>query len=151
MISTSYRAFPLFPCHKATKNRLQLNCFLVLREVCWNLVFSPGSNILYQENIYSTTQSVRQHVFHKKEFHYLNVPRIGLFMAYDVFDCSFTCLSNQLCFSVNLAASKGADGKLWCELLPSDKYRNFTQFKENKSAHHFFIEVRNIFNADHFD
>lgn len=87
----------------------------------------------------------------KKEFHYLNVSRIGLFMAYDVFDCSFTCLSNQLCFSVNLAASKGADGKLWCELLPSDKYRNFTQFKENKSAHHFFIEVRNIFNADHFD
>lgn len=90
-------------------------------------------------------------MFHKKEFHYLNVPRIGLFMAYDVFDCTFKCLSNQLCFSVNLAASKGAEGKLWCELLPSDRYTNFTQFKENKSVHHFFIEVRNIFNADHFD
>ena len=103
-----------------------------------------------QENIYSTTQSVRQHVFHKEEFHYLNVPKIGLLMVYDVFDCTFECLSNHLCFSVNLAVFKGVDGRLWCELLSSDKYRNFTQFKGNKSAHHFFIRVRSFFKHKSF-
>ena len=71
-------------------------------------------------------------------------------MVDDVFDCTFECLSNHLCFSVNLAASKGVDGRLWCELLSSDKYRNFTQFKENKSAHHFFITVRSIFTRKSF-
>ncbi|KAL9988095.1 hypothetical protein ACROYT_G002498 [Oculina patagonica] len=64
----------------------------------------------------------------------------GTFTVYDVFDCTFECLSNSLCFSVNLAASKGADGKLWCELLSSDKYRNFTEYKENKSSHHFAMK-----------
>ena len=72
-------------------------------------------------------------------------------MLYDVFDCTFECLSNHLCFSVNLAASKGADGKLWCELLSSDKYRNFTEFKGNNSAHHFFIPVWSIFKLNLFN
>ena len=63
----------------------------------------------------------------------------------DVFDCTSECLSNNLCFSVNLAASKAADGKLWCELLSSDKYRNSTEYKENNDSHHFFIKVGNIF------
>ncbi len=93
----------------------------------------------------STLHSVRQQVFTKHDFHYLNVPRVETFTVYDVFDCTFECLSNTLCFSVNLAASKGADGKLWCELLSSDKYRNFTEYKENKSSHHFAMKVGTFF------
>ena len=104
---------------------------------------------MYNEGIYSTSQmqSVRQHAFFKDEFHYLNVPIVGVFTMYDVFDCTFECLSNHLCFSVNLAATIGADGKLWCELLSSDKYRNSTEYKGNKSSHHFYIKVRDIFKA----
>jgi len=119
-----------------------LSVLFVSSDLITEATCSEGSNVLHQENIYSTTQSVRQHIFLKEEFHYLNVPGIGLHMVYDVFDCTFECLSNHLCLSVNLAASKGADGRLWCELLSSDKYRNFTQFKENKSTHHFFIKGR---------
>ncbi|KAL9953969.1 hypothetical protein ACROYT_G041453 [Oculina patagonica] len=85
-------------------------------------------------------QSFKQRQFSKEAFHYLNVPTVGTVSVYDVFDCTFECLSNPLCFSVNLAASKGADGKLWCELLSSDKYRNFTEYKENKTSHHFAIK-----------
>ncbi len=70
------------------------------------------------------------------------MPRVGILSVYDVFDCTFECLTNPLCFSVNLAASKGADGKLWCELLSYDKYRNFTEYKGNKTSHHFAIKVR---------
>ena len=71
-------------------------------------------------------------------------------MVYDVFDCTFECVGNHLCFSVNLAATKGIDGRLWCELMSSDKYRNLTQLKGNKSAHHFFIEVQTIFKHKSF-
>ena len=71
-------------------------------------------------------------------------------MVYDVFDCTFECVGNHLCFSINLAATKGIDGRLWCELMSSDKYRNFTQLKGNKSAHHFFIQVRSIFKHKSF-
>ena len=33
-----------------------------------------------------------------------------------------------------MAAFKAADGKLWCELLSSDKYRDSANYKENMSA-----------------
>ena len=89
----------------------------------------------------SLSQTFKQRQFTKDEFHYLNVPRVGTFTAYDVLDCTFECLSNHLCLSFNLAASKGADGTLWCELLSSDKYRTSTEYKENKSSHHFAIMV----------
>ncbi|PFX25318.1 Basement membrane-specific heparan sulfate proteoglycan core protein [Stylophora pistillata] len=38
-----------------------------------------------------------------------------------------------------MAASKEAYGKLWCELLSSDKYRDAENYKENTSAHHLSI------------
>ena len=118
-----------------------LNC-----RVSKSLLFSnTGSNILTQhEGAYSILHSVRQHAFSKHECHYLNVSRVGTFAVYDFFDCTFGCLSNPLCFSVNLAASKGANGKHLCELLSSDKYRNFTEYKGNKTFHHFAIKVESF-------
>ena len=89
----------------------------------------------------TSSPTFRQRLFSKDEFHYLNVRRIGIFAAYDVFDCTFKCLRNPLCFSVNLAASKGADGKLWCELLSADKHSNAKDYNRNSSSHHFFNMV----------
>ena len=86
----------------------------------------------------------KQRQFSKEEFYYLNVSQVGTFTAYDVFDCIFECLSNNLCFSLNIATSKGASGKLLCELLSSDKYRNAEEYKENRSSHHFSIMVRPV-------
>ena len=40
-----------------------------------------------------------------------------------------------------MAASKGADGKLWCELLSSEKHSNPEEYKGNESSHHFSIKV----------
>ena len=93
------------------------------------------------KDAWSISQTVRQHVFIKDEFHYLNVSRVGSFTVYDIFDCTFECLSNPSCLSVNLAASKGAKGQLWCELLSFDKYKNAKDYEENKSSHHFSIMV----------
>ena len=67
--------------------------------------------------------------------------RVGTFNVYDAFDCTFECLSNPSCLSVNMAAYKGANGELWCELLSSDKYRNPKDYEGNKKSHHFSIMV----------
>ena len=83
-----------------------------------------------------------QDLFIKDEFHYLNVPRVGTHTVSDVFDCTFACLSSPSCLSLNMAASKGADGKLWCELLSSVKDSNPKEYNlGNKSSHHLFIQV----------
>ena len=60
---------------------------------------------------------------------------------YDIFDCIFECLSSPSCLSFNLAASKGENGKLWCDLLSSDRYRNLREYNENMTSHHFFTMV----------
>ena len=80
----------------------------------------------------------------KEEFYYLHVSRVGTFTVYDAFDCTFECLNNPSCVSVNMAASRGANDELWCELLSSDKYRNSSEYHGNKSSHHFAMKVGNI-------
>ncbi|KAL9954489.1 hypothetical protein ACROYT_G042037 [Oculina patagonica] len=79
-------------------------------------------------------------VFLKHELHYLNVPNIGALTVYDIFDCTFECLQVPLCISINLALNKGADGKLVCELLSSDKYIDSNEYRANESSHHFSIK-----------
>ena len=76
------------------------------------------------------------HVFLRHEFHYLDVPKAGTIKVDDIFDCTFECLQIPTCVSVNLAASKGADGMFWCEILSSGKYLNPTEFKANETSHH---------------
>ncbi|XP_027037861.1 uncharacterized protein LOC113666293 [Pocillopora damicornis] len=85
-------------------------------------------------------QTFKQRQFSKEEFYYLNVTRVGMFTSNDMFDCTFECVRNTLCLSINMAASRGADGKLWCELLSSDKSRaDAENYSQNMSSHHLFI------------
>ena len=101
--------------------------------------FLPAEfNTLYHRDL-------RQDIFVKDDHHYLNIPRVGTYAVYDTLDCTIECLSNPSCFSLNLAASKGADGKLWCELLSSEKYSNPGEYKRNESSHHFSITVSLLF------
>ncbi|RMX56769.1 hypothetical protein pdam_00018047, partial [Pocillopora damicornis] len=83
---------------------------------------------------------VRQRVILKETFHYLHAPSIGTLAAHDVFDCTFECLSNPLCSSLNLASSKRADGTLLCEFLSSDRYRNPKEYRRNQSSHHLYFK-----------
>ncbi|CAH3128168.1 unnamed protein product [Pocillopora meandrina] len=48
-----------------------------------------------------------------------------------MFHCALACLRNNLCLSLNMATSHGTDGKLWCELLSSDKNRNAGNYHKN--------------------
>ena len=86
-------------------------------------------------------QDLRQDVFVKEEYYFLNVSGIGTLTVYDTFDCTFECLSNPSCLSLNLAAFKEADGKFSCEPLSSHKFINPNEYKENESLHHFSLKV----------
>ena len=83
----------------------------------------------------------RQAFFIRDEIHYLDVPRVGTYIVHGIFDCTFKCLNNPSCLSLNLAAFKQADGKLWCELLSSEKYSKPEEYKRNDTSHHYSIKV----------
>ena len=105
------------------------------------VVFTPGLKSSKQGWL-PFEHTSRQCQFFQEEFHYLNVARIGVFTLHNLFDCTFKCLRNALCLSINVAASKGANEKLWCELLSSDKYRDAESYNENMSSHHLSIQVQ---------
>lgn len=116
-------------------------------DIC--IVFTPGV-ISLEQNWPSFHGTFKVYQFSREEFYYLNVTRVGIFTYYDLLDCIFECVRNTLCLSINVVAFAGADGKLWCELLSSDKYRNAENFKENISWHHFSIMVRILFHPFFF-
>ncbi|PFX25319.1 hypothetical protein AWC38_SpisGene10090 [Stylophora pistillata] len=85
-------------------------------------------------------QTFKQRQFLREEFHHLNVTRVKIVTLYYLLDCTFECLRNTLCLSINIAVSRGEDGKLWCELLSSDKYRaDAENYSQNMSSYHLFI------------
>ena len=90
-------------------------------------------------------QDIRQAIFIKDESHYLNVATVGTHIVNDIFDCTLRCLGNPHCLSLNMAASKEANGKIWCELLSSEKYSKPEEYKVNSSSHHFSIKVGKTF------
>ena len=73
-------------------------------------------------------------------FHYLNVDKVGSALVKKLSECNFNCLNAVSCFSFNLAASPDG-GKLWCELLATDKYNASDKFQVNESSHHYSIYV----------
>ena len=78
------------------------------------------------------------------EFSYLNITSIGWNLTQDENDCGYACLEIPTCFSYNVAAFPDVNGKLLCELLPSDKFNNSDKFNASKTFHHFYIPVRQL-------
>ena len=78
------------------------------------------------------------------EFSYLNITSIGWNLTQDENDCGYACLEIPSCFSYNVAAFPDVNGKLLCELLPSDKFNNSDNFNASKEFHHFYIPVRQL-------
>ena len=70
-------------------------------------------------------------------FSFLNITSLGSDLVDDQMDCGFTCLEIPLCFSYNVAAFSDINGKLLCELLPSDKFNNSDNFTSSPFYHHF--------------
>ena len=79
--------------------------------------------------------------FKDERFSYLNITSLRTDLVEHETDCVFACLKNPSCFSYNLAAYPDINGKLLCELLPSEKYNNSDKFAPSQVFHHFSIVV----------
>ncbi|XP_068683338.1 uncharacterized protein [Montipora foliosa] len=86
-----------------------------------------------------THTGVRYANFKEDKFSYLNITILGYSHVDRTPQCSLACLETATCFSYNLAAKPDINGKLLCELLPSDKYNNSDKFVSNEFFHHFSI------------
>lgn len=126
----------MFSLQKVSNMQLYLKAMKYWFFFCiyWSSYLSPTTTSRIQ-------QTSHQHVFIKDEFHFLDVPGVGRYSALDIYDCIFKCLLNPQCNSVNMAAETDAVRKLWCELLPSDIYKNSKDYNKNMSSHHFSMQV----------
>ena len=86
--------------------------------------------------------------FKTYEFSYLNIANIGSELVQSDTECGFACLGITSCFSYNLAAFSDVNGKLLCELLPSDNFNNSDKFTFSPYHHHLSIPVSTILNLD---
>ena len=104
------------------------------------IVLTAESNILEHDDSLSHNWLL----FSVDEFHYLNAARVASTTAYSDFDFTLKCHRNPFCQSINLATSKDTNGKLWCELLSSDRYKNSLDYKESKISHNHFLLVGSV-------
>ncbi len=84
--------------------------------------------------------------FEADKFSYLNITSIVSYPVKDDSECGFACLEIPSCVSYNLAAYPDVNGKLLCELLPSNKYNNSDKISASQVFHHFSITVRVLLN-----
>ncbi|XP_078368265.1 uncharacterized protein LOC144652108 [Oculina patagonica] len=77
--------------------------------------------------------------FKGHKFSYLNITPLGTDLVPQSSQCGTACVNIPSCFSFNLAAFSDINGKLSCELLPSDKYNNSDKFVASQFYHHFSI------------
>ena len=76
------------------------------------------------------------------KFSFLNITNIGSDYVLKGSECGLACVNIPSCFSFNLAAfSDVMNGKILCELLPSDIYNNSKRFVASQFHHHYSIAV----------
>ena len=80
--------------------------------------------------------------FKAHKFSYLNVTSLSTEYVVSSRECWFACVKAPSYFSLNVAACLNFSGKVLCELLPSDKYKNPHKFVGSEFFHHFSIWVR---------
>ena len=101
-------------------------------------VYIDGSQALKRD----TGKGVAYANFAAHEFRCLNLVPLVSTSVKDPRECGKLCVDHYSCFSTNLAAFCDQDGKIICELLPSDKYNNSNKFLESAAYHHLSIKVR---------
>ena len=75
--------------------------------------------------------------FKHEQFSYLNIIRIDSKLVQKDIECGLACLQVTSCSSFNLATFPDINGKLLCELLPSDKHRMPNELIHNPMFDHF--------------
>ena len=105
-------------------------------------VYIDGSKALKRD----AGEGVAYANFALHKFRYLNDTPLISASVKEPRECGKLCVDHSLCFSTNLAAFRDQNGKMICELLPSDKFNSSNEYIENATFHHFSIEVRPLSN-----
>ena len=82
--------------------------------------------------------------FATHRFRYLNITPLVSASVKEIQECGKLCVDHSSCFSTNFAAFFNEEGKIFCELLPSDKYNNSDKFLDNAVFHHLSVKVGKI-------
>ena len=122
----------------------RLTCFLTFSVVISQVFYLSSMCLIYQAFSRGSTENLVHVNFIRDEFTYLNITSLTTVPTQDECECSFSCLETPSCFSYNLAVFPDDQRKLFCELLPSDKYNNSEKFGPNQFFHHFSITVRGM-------
>ncbi|XP_020615274.1 neurogenic locus notch homolog protein 1-like [Orbicella faveolata] len=78
--------------------------------------------------------------FKAHKFSLLNITNIGSDYVLKGSECGLACVNMPSCFSFNLASfSDIVNGKILCELLPSDRYNNSAKHVGSKLFQHYSI------------
>ena len=85
--------------------------------------------------------------FAAHKFRYLNITPLVSTSVKEIRECGKLCIDHSSCFSANFAGFFHEEGKIFCELLPSDKYNNSNKFHDSAVFHHLSIKVsKNVIN-----
>ena len=79
--------------------------------------------------------------FVKNPSNRLNAAVLASLMVYRPVDCTYECINNQDCHSVNFATTSLIDGMHWCELLSTDKFHNSGDLVLHETYDHYNIKV----------
>jgi len=78
--------------------------------------------------------------FKAHKFSFLNITNIGSDYVLKGSECGLACVNMPSCFSFNLASFYDImNGKIFCELLPSDIYNNSKKFVASQFYRHYSI------------
>ncbi|XP_027038418.1 uncharacterized protein LOC113666824 [Pocillopora damicornis] len=72
-------------------------------------------------------------------FHYLHISALEKRHVVEPIDCSFACLRNAFCVSLNVAAVADGKGKYWCELLSSNIHSDAAKLAANYRSRHYSL------------
>ena len=108
---------------------------IITQAVIFFLVFT--THLVYQaasEDFIDGSKALKRHTgegvsfanFALHKFRYLNLAPLASSSVKEPRECGKLCVDHSSCFSTNLAAYRDQNGKMLCELLPSDKYNSST-------------------------
>jgi hypothetical protein len=135
-----------------TLQRLRINSF---NELNYAIKINTGRPKVIDVRGHSISRGVHNGIafanFKAHKFSYLNIKRLGTDYVLNGKECAVACVNIPSCFSFNLAAFYDINGRILCELLPSDKYNNSDKFISSQLFHHFSIGVSTSLTAGLFE
>lgn len=125
-------------------------CFVMntSRQVSWLLwiVLVLFHGKLFAEFVYPTadkfeTDTLNLAKFKPIQFHVLNAAKLESHSVSDIFDCTFFCVQNKKCVSLNIQVVPNKRQLLHCELLGDDMFHSPDKLQGNGTFHHFAVKA----------